>query len=180
MLDDAFAHLVPDAPRFYPIDLRPGIDAWNERIGRGLNNGVYRAGFATSQTAYDEAVATVFETLDMIEVRLADARYLCGDIQTLADWRLFPTLVRFDVGYFGAFKCNLRRITDYPCLWAYARDLYQTPGVAETVDLPLYRQGYFSPTALRNPHGIVPVGPAPDFTAPHQRDGAIFQVRPPM
>ncbi|WP_136658631.1 glutathione S-transferase C-terminal domain-containing protein [Nitratireductor sp. XY-223] len=155
--------------RLYPDDCTAEIDAWNERIYRNVNNGVYRAGFARTQEAYDRAVAEVFETLDRIEGQLGETRYLAGDAFTEADLRLFPTLARFDVAYHYAFKCNIRRLQDYPNLWAYARAIYQMPGVAETVRFDVYKQGYFSPSPLRNPLGIVPAGPAIDWSAPDGR-----------
>lgn len=170
MFNDAFEGIAPPTPDLYPSELRADIDAVNELTYEGLNNGVYRSGFATSQAAYEEAVVQVFDTLDKLEARLSKHRYLCGDQLTLADWRVFPTLCRFDAAYVGAFKCNLRRLVDYPNLWAYTRDLYQMPGIGETVDLPLFKGGYYSKSALRNPTGIVPKGPAIDFTEPHGRD----------
>ena len=163
-LDDAFG-----GGRFYPADKRGEIDRWNARIYEDLNNGVYRAGFAETQDAYDEAVADVFAALDAVEAQLATTRYLAGDDLTEADIRLFPTLARFDVAYHSAFKCNLRRVIDYPNLWAYARAFYQTPGVAETVAFDVYRRGYHSASPKRNPLGIVPVGPKNDWSAPHGR-----------
>jgi glutathionyl-hydroquinone reductase len=169
MMNSAFNALTDDKTDFYPPDLQTGIDELNERIYATVNNGVYRAGFARSQAAYDEAVVTLFETLDMLDDRLATRRYLMGDQQTEADWRLFPTLARFDVAYVGAFKCNIRRIADYANLWPYARDLYQTPGIAETVHHDIYKQGYYSKSELRNPLGIVPLGPDIDFSTPHGR-----------
>jgi glutathionyl-hydroquinone reductase len=159
MLGSAFDGVGANGRDFYPLALRPAIDAWNDRIHRDLNNGVYRAGFAESQAAYDEAVAGVFETLDAIEEQLGSSHYLAGDHLSEADIRLFPTLARFDVGYWSAFKCNLRRLIDYPCLWDYARTIYRLPGVAETVHFDIYRRGYHSPSPKRNPHGIVPLGP---------------------
>jgi putative glutathione S-transferase len=170
MFNEAFEGIAPPAPDLYPAGLRGEIDAINRLTYEGLNNGVYRAGFATSQEAYDEAVVQVFATLDDLEARLARHRYLAGDRLTLADWRVFPTLCRFDAAYVGAFKCNLRRLVDYPNLWDYTRELYQMPGVAETVDLALFKAGYYSKSALRNPTGIVPKGPILDFTEPHGRD----------
>lgn len=152
-----------------PEDQRSEIDAWNELIHRTVNNGVYRAGFAETQAAYEDAARDVFATFDRIEARLADAPYLCGDAPTEADWRLLPTLVRFDVAYHGAFKCNLRRLIDYERLWDYARALYQTPGVAETVRFEIYKAGYYSPSPKRNPLGIVPIGPDIDWSAPVTR-----------
>ncbi len=165
MLDQAF----DIGPSLAPVDLLDQIDAWNAVIYPGLNNGVYRAGFARTQAAYDAGVADVFSTLGKIEAQLAQTRYLAGDRFTEADLRLFPTLARFDVAYHTAFKCNLRRLIDYPHLWAYAREIYQMPGVAETVDFQIYKQGYFSPSELRNPLGIIPAGPIVDWDAPHGR-----------
>ena len=164
MLNDTFP-----GPDFAPAPLRAGIDAWNARIYAEVNNGVYRAGFARTQAAYDAAVLQVFATLDEIEAHLSGNRYLMGESFTEADIRLFPTLARFDVAYHYAFKCNIRRLMDYPNLWAYARDIYAMPGVAETVRFDIYKQGYFSPSELRNPLGIVPAGPVIDWTAPHGR-----------
>ena len=169
MLNSAFDSVGADPHDYYPVALRPEIDALNARIYDNLNNGVYRAGFAESQAAYEEAFDDVFATLDFLDQRLATRRYLCGPEQTEADWRLFPTLVRFDVAYHYAFKCNLRKISDYPNLWPYTRDLYQTPGIAGTVFPDIYKTGYFSISELRNPLGIVPKGPLIDFTAPHDR-----------
>ena len=163
-LGDAYA-----PGRLYPADLASRIDDWNALIYATLNNGVYRAGFARTQDAYDEAVVEVFATLNRIEDQLATTRYLTGDALTEADIRLFPRLARVDVAYHSAFKCNLRRLIDYPNLWAYARDIYQTPGVAGTVDFDIYRRGYHSPSELRNPLGIVPIGPKNDWEAPHGR-----------
>lgn len=165
MLNDAF-----DGPDLAPIEQRGQIDAWNDRIYSEVNNGVYRAGFARTQEAYDDAVVRVFDALDEIEAQLAQTRYLTGDSFTEADLRLFPTLARFDVAYHYAFKCNIKRLTDYPNLWAYAREIYQMPGVAGTVDFEIYKAGYFSPSQLRNPLGIVPAGPKIDWDAPHGRE----------
>ncbi len=170
MFDTAFAGLAQETLELCPETLRGEIDALNERLYATVNNGVYRAGFAASQAAYDEACRELFAFLDWLDARLAERRFLLGDQATEADWRLFPTLVRFDVAYFGAFKCNLRRLIDYPNLWPYARDLYQTPGIAETVDLETYKRGYYSPSLQRNPSGIVPLGPEIDFELPHGRD----------
>jgi glutathionyl-hydroquinone reductase len=167
--NSAFNALTGDQTDYYPGPLRVEIDALNDLIYRTVNNGVYRAGFATTQEAYEEAVETLFATLDRLEAQLATRRYLLGNRLTEADWRLFPTLVRFDAAYHGAFKCNIRRLIDYPNLWAYTRELYQMPGIAETVDIEIYKQGYYSPSRLRNPLGIIPKGPLIDFTVPHER-----------
>jgi len=178
MLNSAFDDVGARGPDLYPADLRSEIDALNERVYRSVNNGVYRTGFARSQQAYEEAFDDLFEALDMLEGRLSSHRYLCGDHPCEADWRLFPTLMRFDVAYFGAFKCNLRRLRDYPNLWGYARELYQMPGIAQTCDLEAYKQGYYSVSELRSPLSIVPKGPGIDFTSPHGRgpsNGAVGQ-----
>ncbi|CTQ33774.1 glutathione S-transferase family protein [Jannaschia rubra] len=170
MFNDAFDGLTGNDVDFYPEDLRPRIDDINARVYETVNNGVYKAGFATTQAAYDEAVAALFDTLDWLEDLLGQTRYLAGDRLTEADWRLFTTLVRFDTVYYGHFKCNRRRIVDYPNLWAYTRELFQHPGVAGTVDLDhISRHYHFSHDTI-NPHRIVPVGPDIDWTAPHGRD----------
>jgi len=169
MMNDGFAAFSNNDHDMYPEDLRSEIDAWNDLIYNTINNGVYRSGFSTSQSAYDEAVREVFKTLDTLEARLSDNRYLCGDRFTEADVRLFPTMIRFDVAYFGAFKCNIRRLIDYPNLWAYTREIYQMPGISETVDLNIYKRGYYSKSPLRNPTGIVPLGPDIDPGIPHGR-----------
>ncbi len=166
MFNSAFDGIAEHPGDYYPEEHRAEIDAWNAFIYPKLNNGVYRAGFAGSQAAYDEAVADVFEALDRIEAALETRRWLVGDSLTEADIRLFPTLARFDVAYWSAFKCNRRRLIDYPRLWAHARRFYALPGVAETVKLDIYRRGYHSKSATRNPHGIVPLGPQVDFSQP--------------
>ena len=156
---------------FYPEPLRGEIDALNERIYERVNNGVYRCGFATSQEAYEEAFGILFGMLDELEERLATRRYLTGDRITEADWRLFTTLVRFDPVYVGHFKCNLRRLADYPNLWGYTRDLYQQPGVAKTVNLDHIKRHYYVTHGAINPTRIVPVGPDIDYDEPHGREG---------
>ena len=170
MLNDAFNAFTGDNYDFYPEDVHAIVDEWNDLIYNTVNNGVYRAGFARSQEAYEEAFDALFDTLDKLDAHLEGNRYIAGDRITEADWRLFPTLVRFDVAYVGAFKCNKRRIADYPNLSAYTRELYQIPGVAETVDTYIYKAGYYSISELRNPLGIIPKGPLVDFTAPHGRE----------
>ena len=155
---------------FYPADLREMIDGLNARIYDTVNNGVYKAGFATTQEAYEEAVRPLFTTLDMLEERLATQRYLCGERLTEADWRMFTTLVRFDVVYVGHFKCNLRRLVDYRNLWGYARELYQYPGVANTVNFMHIKRHYYQSHETINPTRIVPLGPDLDFLAPHSRE----------
>ena len=173
MLNTAFEDITQATPDLYPEGARETIDAWNARIYATVNNGVYRAGFASTQEAYEEAAYEVFETLDAIDAHLAKQRFLAGDRFTEADLRLFPTLARFDVAYHYAFRCNLRRISDYEHLWPYAREIYQMPGVAETVRFAIYKQGYFSKSEKRNPLGIVPIGPALgrdiDWDEPHGR-----------
>lgn len=170
MLNDGFGDLA-SGPDFYPQALRPEIDRWNDLIYPNVNNGVYRAGFATTQAAYEEAFEDVFTTLDKLEAHLAGSRWLCGDTQTEADWRLFTTLVRFDAVYVGHFKCNRRRIVDYPALWDYLRALHQTPGVAATVDLPQIKTHYYGSHPTINPTGIIPKGPDLDFSQPSSRAG---------
>jgi putative glutathione S-transferase len=169
MFNSAFDAVGAKPGDYYPEDLRKEIDEINERIYDDVNNGVYKAGFATSQSAYEEAVVPLFETLDWLEDRLSRGRYLFGDRLTEADWRLFTTLVRFDAVYVGHFKCNLRRIADYPNLMAYTRDLYQHEGVAETVDMHHIKHHYYASHDMINPTGVVPAGPILDFLAPHGR-----------
>lgn len=170
ILTGAFDEVGAKPGDYYPDELRVRIDAVNARVYDGLNNGVYKAGFATSQSAYDEAVAQVFDTLDWLEELLSRQRYLAGTQLTEADIRLFTTLVRFDEVYHGHFKCNRRRIVDYPNVWAFTREMYQLPGVAETVNMEHIKRHYYESHDTINPTGIVPVGPAPDFSAPHGRD----------
>jgi putative glutathione S-transferase len=164
---DAFTNVRAD---YYPAALRAEIDAVNDLVYPNINNGVYRAGFATSQEAYEEAANGIFEALDNIEKRLSRQRYLVGGQPTEADWRLFTTLVRFDTVYYSHFKCNLRRIADYPNLWNYTRDLYQVPGIAETVSVDHIKRHYYGSQRQVNPTGIVPIGPQIDFAARHNRD----------
>ena len=155
----------------YPEAHRDVIDEINERVYNSVNNGVYRAGFATTQEAYEEAFDELFETLDWLDGLLAERRYLTGDQITEADWRLFVTLVRFDPVYVGHFKCNLRRIADYPNLSGYLRDLYQQPGIAETVNLDHIKRHYYVTHPQINPTGVVPKGPELDLDTPHGREG---------
>ena len=155
----------------YPEELRAEIDEINERVYNSVNNGVYRAGFATTQEAYEEAFDELFAELDLLDDLLAGRRYLTGDRITEADWRLFVTLVRFDPVYVGHFKCNLRRIADYPNLSGYLRDLYQQPGIAETVDFDHIKRHYYMTHPQINPTGVVPKGPELDLDAPHDREG---------
>jgi putative glutathione S-transferase len=169
MLNAAFAAHTRDRTDFYPPALREQIDGINALVYDNINNGVYRAGFATTQAAYEEAFAALFAALDTVERRLSGQRYLVGSRLTEADWRLFTTLIRFDAVYYGHFKCNLRRIIDYSNLSNYLRDLYQVPGVAETVRMDHIKQHYYASHRNINPTGIVPLGPALDFAAPHDR-----------
>jgi putative glutathione S-transferase len=169
MLNSAFDEIGAATGDYYPQSLREEIDSVNERVYHGLNNGVYRAGFATTQAAYEEAVNDVFSTLDFMESRLATQRYLAGPTITEADWRAFTTLVRFDAVYVGHFKCNLRRIEDYPALSHYLRELYQTPGVSDTVDLHYTKRHYYESHESINPTRIVPDGPLQDFMQAHNR-----------
>jgi len=168
MLNSEFGALGADPTDFYPRHLRAEIDRINAQVYANVNNGVYRCGFARSQAAYDEAYDALFATLDEIEARLSRQRYLVGNQITEADWRLFPTLARFDVAYFSLFKCNRNRIADFPNLLNYVRELYAVPGVAETVKPRYYVMGYYSITRV-NPTGIIPKGTPVDFQKPHDR-----------
>jgi len=169
MLNSAFNAFTSDRRDFYPEKLRAEIDAVNADVYAHINNGVYRAGFATSQEAYEEAFRALFAALDRIEERLSEHRYLVGNTLTEADFRLFTTLIRFDAVYYSHFKCNERRIADYPNLSNYLRDLYQVPGVKETVSLDHIKRHYYWSHVKINPTRIVPVGPKLDFDAPHDR-----------
>lgn len=160
----------PGAPDLYPEPLRADIDTLNAIIYSEVNDGVYKAGFATSQAAYETAVTTLFARLDWLEERLATRRYLMGSQLTEADIRLFPTLLRFDAVYHGHFKCNLRRLIDYANLWAYARDMYQLPGVSDTVNFDHIKRHYYMTHPQINPNRIVPLGPVIDWNAPHHRE----------
>jgi putative glutathione S-transferase len=173
MLGSAFDHVGAQPGDFYPQALRHEIDAVNQRIYETLNNGVYKAGFATTQGAYEAAVTPLFDTLDWLDERLSQSRFLCGDSFTEADIRLFTTLVRFDAVYHGHFKCNIRRIIDYRHLWAYTRDIFQLPGIAETVDLGHIKRHYYMSHRRINPTGIVPAGPALDFEMPANRERGV-------
>jgi putative glutathione S-transferase len=170
MLNGAFDGLGAAPGDYWPEALRAEIDAVNERVYKTVNNGVYRAGFATTQAAYEEAVRELFATLDWLEERLTRQRYLVGGRLTEADWRLFTTLVRFDPVYVGHFKCNLRRLADYPSLGAYTRDLYQQPGISATVSLSHIKQHYYGSHGTINPTGIVPLGPIMGLDEPHGRE----------
>jgi len=170
MFSTAFDGLGATEGDYYPDALRTEIDSLNDRIYDTVNNGVYKAGFATTQKAYEEAVVPLFETLDWLEGHLAENRYLAGDSFTEADIRLFTTLVRFDPVYVGHFKCNIRTLKEYPELSAYVREIYQMPGVRETVHMDHIKTHYYASHKTINPTGIVPVGPEIDLSAPHGRD----------
>jgi putative glutathione S-transferase len=169
MFNSAFDRVGAAPGDFYPADMREGIDAVNARIYETVNNGVYRCGFARSQEAYDEAFDALFETLDWLEDRLSKNRYLMGERITEADWRLFPTLYRFDPVYQGHFKCNRQRLVEFPNLWGYTRELYQWPGIAGTTDLAQTKRHYYASHETVNPTRIVPKGPAIDYTTAHDR-----------
>lgn len=169
MFNSAFDDIGAAPGDYYPEAEHAEIDAVNARIYDTVNNGVYKAGFATTQPAYEEAVTPLFETLDWLEDRLSTRRYLMGANLTEADWRLFTTLIRFDPVYVGHFKCNLRPIADYTHLSAYVRDLYQHPGIAETVDIPYIKKHYYGSHETVNPTRVVPMGPVVDYAAPHDR-----------
>ena len=179
MLNSAFDDVGAKPGNYYPEALRAEIDAINERVYETVNNGVYRAGFATTQESYEEAVVPLFETLSWLDEKLSRKRYLTGDAITEADWRLFTTLVRFDPVYVGHFKCNLKRIADYPNLSAYLRDLYQQGGIAATVNMGHIKSHYYGSHNTINPSGIVPMGPEIDLAVPHGRDSmfALSAIR---
>jgi glutathionyl-hydroquinone reductase len=165
MFNAAFDNIGARGGDYYPEPLRAEIDRVNDRIYDTVNNGVYKAGFAGTQDAYEAAVVPLFATLDWLEGLLRHKRFLVGEAPTEADWRLFTTLVRFDAVYYGHFKCNIRRLVDYPNLWAYTRELYQWPGVAATVNLAHIKRHYYMSHRHINPTGVVPVGPSIDFDA---------------
>jgi putative glutathione S-transferase len=170
MFNAAFDGFTDNHTDYYPADLRTEIDRVNEQVYQNINNGVYRAGFATEQAAYEEAFRNVFAALDELETRLSRQRYLIGARLTEADLRLFPTLIRFDAVYYSHFKCNWRRIVDFPNLSNYLRDLYQIPEITETVDINQIKRHYYGSQPQVNPTGIVPLGPYLDFDEPHDRD----------
>ena len=170
MLNTAFNELTDNTVDYYPSELRDEIDQVNDLVYQNVNNGVYRSGFATTQEAYERAYDRLFDTLDDLENRLSKQRYLVGDQITEADWRLFTTLVRFDAVYHGHFKTNKKRLVDYPSLWAYTRELYQIPGIAETTNMDHIKYHYYASHKTINPKGIVPKGPEIDFMLPHGRE----------
>ena len=169
MLNSAFDEWGNDAIDFYPGNLRSQIDEINTIVYTNVNNGVYKTGFASTQEAYEVSVARLFKALETLEEHLATNRYLVGNTLTEADLRLFPTLVRFDAVYFGHFRCNLKRLVDFPSLWAYTREIYQMPHIAETVDMDHIKRHYYMTHASLNPSGVVPVGPEVNFDQPHGR-----------
>ena len=170
MFNNAFDGVGAKPGDYYPEALRTEIDEINARIYTNVNNGVYKSGFATTQAAYEEAVVPLFETLDWLEQRLSGQRYLLGDVLTEADWRLFTTLIRFDPVYVGHFKCNIRRLEDYPNLWAYTRELYQYEAVSETINMQHIKHHYYVSHTTINPSGVVPLGPELDLYIPHGRE----------
>ena len=169
MLNCAFDAVGAASGDYYPVALRPQIDELNARIYDNVNNGVYKAGFSTTQAAYEEAVHPLFATLDWLEERLGQTRFLLGDAPTEADWRLFTTLYRFDSIYVGHFKCARKRIVDYPNLWAYTRDLYQWPGISSTTNMEHARRHYYESHHTINPTRITPIAPLIDWNEPHGR-----------
>ena len=173
MFDTAFNHLTGNVDDYYPKDLKQEIDTVNARVYETINNGVYRAGFATTQEAYETAFSKLFDSLDWVEYMLSKQRYLVGEQLTEADWRLFTTLIRFDAVYFGHFKTNRQRVADYPAMSAYLRELYQVPGVAETVNFDHIKTHYYASHLTINPTGVIPVGPSQNFLAPHNREKIV-------
>lgn len=169
MFNTAFNHLTGNTHDYYPEELRETIDEVNEKVYATINNGVYRAGFATTQEAYEEAFFALFDALDWLETKLSKQRYLAGDVMTEADWRLFTTLIRFDAVYFGHFKTNKRLLADYDAISNYVRELYQVPGVAGTVNFDHIKTHYYASHLTINPTGVVPVGPEQDFMQAHNR-----------
>ena len=169
MFNTAFSELTGNNTDYYPHSLQTQIDAVNERVYDAINNGVYRAGFATTQEAYEAAYYKLFDALDWVEATLARQRYLAGTVLTEADWRLFTTLIRFDAVYYGHFKTNRQRIVDFPAISHYLRELYQNPGVAQTVNFEHIKQHYYGSHVTINPTQVVPLGPDQDFTLPHNR-----------
>lgn len=170
ILNDAFGSITGPAHDYYPEPLRGEIDAMNALVLKGINNAVNGCGYSITQEAYDRSVKELFQTLDELEARLSRQRYLCGGVQTEADWRLFPSLVRFDAIYYVGYKCNLRRLEDYPNLSGYLRELYQTPGIAAVCDLATMKRNVYSKAGPIDANGIVPAGPMVDHTRPHDRE----------
>ena len=173
MLNEDFNGITGNQDDYYPVALRDQIKQWNDRIYPAINNGVYRAGFATTQGAYEEAYWTLFDALDDIDAHLVSHRYLTGERVTEADIRLFTTLIRFDAIYHGHFKCNRQRLEDYDHIPGYIRDIYQLPGVADTVDFDHIKTHYYASHRMINPTGVVPLGPDIDYARPHGRERFI-------
>ena len=173
MFNTAFNDVTGNRVDYYPKALRSTIDTINERIYNSINNGVYRAGFATTQVAYDEAFYSLFDALDWVEAKLTKHRYLAGDTLTEADWRLFTTLIRFDAVYYGHFKTNRQLLADYPAIIGYVRELYQLEGVADTVNFEHIKTHYYASHLMINPTGVIPVGPTQDFTVAHGRERLV-------
>ncbi|MCE2593516.1 glutathione S-transferase family protein [Motilimonas cestriensis] len=173
IFNSAFNSLTGNEQDYYPLALRPEIEAINQRVYERVNNGVYRCGFATTQEAYEQAFVTLFDELDHLDSLLSKQRYLVGDTLTEADWRLFTTLVRFDAVYVGHFKCNHKRIADYPHLQGYLKELYQMHGIADTVNMAHIKRHYYFSHTMINPTQVVPVGPKLDFDSPHLRDEQV-------
>lgn len=173
MFDTAFNHSTGNVDDYYPKDLKQEIDTVNARVYETINNGFYRAGFATTQEAYETAFSKLFDSLEWVEDMLSKQRYLVGEQLTEADWRLFTTLIRFDAVYFGHFKTNRQRVADYPAMSAYLRELYQVPGVAETVNFDHIKTHYYASHLTINPTGVIPVGPSQNFLAPHNREKIV-------
>lgn len=176
IFNSQFDSLTNNQLDYYPQKLRSEIDEINEKVYHNINNGVYKAGFATNQMAYEDAVIPLFETLDWIDARLSKQRYLVGAQITEADWRLFTSLIRFDPVYVGHFKCNIRRIADYPNISGYLRELYQHPGVAETVNFVHIKRHYYFSHTMYNPTQVIPAGPVMDLQEPHNRDLLEYEV----
>jgi putative glutathione S-transferase len=170
IFNTSFNELTRNDDDYYPEALREEIDAINDMVYHNINNGVYKSGFATTQDAYEEAVEALFNALDTIEERLGKQRYLVGSTLTEADWRLFTTLIRFDPVYHGHFKCNIKQIADYPNLFGYMKELYQHPGIAQTVNFDHIKRHYYYSHTMINPTQVVPVGPQQDLMSPHGRD----------
>ena len=170
MFNSAFDGITGNTEDYYPAELRSKIDAINTDIYNNINNGVYKTGFSSTQSAYTKSVRALFAQLDQLEELLSKQRYLLGETITEADWRLFPTLVRFDCVYVGHFKCNIRSLAEYPNLWAYTRDLYQIPRISDTIDFDHIKTHYYSSHKMINPYGIVPEGPNTNFDKLHDRD----------
>ena len=170
IFNSSFNTLTGNNDDYYPSELKAEIDTINELVYDNINNGVYKAGFATTQAAYEDAVFAVFRALDIIEKRLSGQRYLVGSTITEADWRLFTTLIRFDAVYHGHFKCNMKQIADYPNIFGYMKELYQVPGIAETVNFDHIKRHYYYSHTMINPTQVIPVGPEQDLLSPHGRD----------